>query len=160
MKARILVADDDADHAFFTVRAFQDAHGTDVDITTVRDGAEALDFLHQRGEHSQALRPHLIVLDLKMPKVDGLEVLQAIKEDESLRTIPTVVLSSSDRPQDIQDSYENNANSYVTKPASLTGLREGVSDLARYWIDISTLPDAEQVAAARAEVEARVEAEQ
>ncbi len=149
MRARILVAEDDADHAFFTVRAFQDAHGSGVEITTVQDGEQALDFLHQRGDYADALRPHLIVLDLKMPKIDGLEVLQAIKEDEALRTIPTVVLSSSDRPQDIQDSYDRKANSYVTKPASLTGLRDGVSDLARYWIDVSTLPDADGVTPGR-----------
>lgn len=141
MNARILLAEDDADHAFFTVRAFHDAHGTGVEIVTVRDGEQALDFLHQRGDYADAERPHLVVLDLKMPKVNGLEVLEAIKGDEKLRTIPTVVLSSSDRPQDVTDSYERRANSYVTKPASLTGLREGVQEMARYWIDVATLPN-------------------
>ena len=76
-----------------------------------------------------------------MPKVNGLEVLERIKSDESLRTIPTVVLSSSDRPQDVRDSYEHRANSYVTKPASLSGLREGVRQMAAYWIDVATLPN-------------------
>lgn len=141
MKARILIADDDADHAFFTVRAFREAHGSDVEISTVVDGEEALEFLQQRGKHAGAQRPHLVVLDLKMPKVDGLQVLDAIKNDERLRTIPTVVLSSSDRPQDVKASYELHANSYVTKPANLNGLREGVQDLARYWVDVSTLPN-------------------
>ncbi|MDP3712527.1 MAG: response regulator [Mycobacteriales bacterium] len=141
MKARILVAEDDADHAFFTVRAFHDAHGAGVEIVTVKDGEEALDFLHRRGDYADAERPHLVVLDLKMPKVNGLEVLEAIKGDASLCTIPTVVLSSSDRPEDVRDSYERQANSYVTKPASLSGLREGVQQMARYWIDVSTLPE-------------------
>lgn len=141
MKARVLIAEDDADHAFFTVRAFHDAHGVGVEIVTVQDGEQALDYLHQRGEYEGAARPHLVVLDLKMPKVNGLEVLEQIKSSESLRTIPTVVLSSSDRPQDVQDSYALQANSFVTKPASMSGLREGVQEMARYWIDVATLPD-------------------
>jgi CheY-like chemotaxis protein len=140
VKIRVLVAEDDEDHAFFTVRAFQDAHGVAVEIQTVADGAELLDFLHQRGEHAGALRPHLIVLDLKMPKVSGLEALSTIKDSSELRSIPVVVLSSSDRSEDVADSYAGGANSYVTKPASLSGLRQGVSDLAKYWIDVSALP--------------------
>jgi CheY-like chemotaxis protein len=141
MTARVLLAEDDVDHAFFTVRAFRDAHGEDVEMHTVRDGEEALEYLHARGRYEGAQRPHLIVLDLKMPKVSGLEVLEHIKRDEELKSIPTVVLSSSDRPEDIKDSYSRSANSYVTKPASLTGLREGVQEMARYWIDVSTLPN-------------------
>ena len=144
MTARVLLAEDDVDHAFFTVRAFKDAHGVDVEMHTVRDGQEALDYLHRRGRYEGAERPHLIVLDLKMPKVNGLEVLQQIKQDDNLRTIPTVVLSSSDRPEDIRGSYANSANSYVTKPASLTGLREGVQEMARYWIDVASLPNGQQ----------------
>ena len=141
MTARVLLAEDDEDHAFFTVRAFHDAHGGDVEMHTVRDGQEALDYLHQRGKYADAERPHLIVLDLKMPKVSGLELLEHIKADESLRSIPAVVLTSSDRPEDIRDSYARSANSYVTKPANLTGLREGVQKMARYWIDVATLPN-------------------
>ena len=141
MTARVLVAEDDVDHAYFTVRAFHDAHGDKVEMHTVRDGQEALDYLHPRGEYAAAQRPHLIVLDLKMPRVNGLELLEKIKADESLRTIPAVVLTSSDRPEDIQDSYDRNANSFVTKPASLTGLRSGVQGLARYWIDVAQLPE-------------------
>jgi CheY-like chemotaxis protein len=141
MTARVLLAEDDVDHAFFTVRAFHDAHGGAVEMHTVRDGQEALDYLHQRGKYVDAERPHLIVLDLKMPKVSGLELLEHIKADESLKSIPAVVLTSSDRPEDIRDSYERSANSYVTKPANLTGLREGVQEMARYWIDVATLPD-------------------
>ena len=76
-----------------------------------------------------------------MPKVNGLEVLEQVKADASLRSIPIVVLTSSDRPEDVQGSYSGGASSYVTKPASLTGLREGVQQMARYWIDVATLPD-------------------
>ena len=138
---RVLLAEDDVDHAFFTVRAFRDAHDGEVEMHTVADGEEALDYLHRRGKYEGAPRPNLIVLDLKMPKVNGLEVLEQIKADASLRTIPTVVLTSSDRPEDVKDSYVGGANSYVTKPASLTGLREGVQEMARYWIDVATLPN-------------------
>ncbi len=141
MTARVLLAEDDVDHAFFTERAFRETHGADVEMHTVRDGAEALDYLHRRGRYESARRPHLIVLDLKMPKVSGLEVLEQIQQDAELRAIPTVVLSSSDRPEDICDSYARSANSYVTKPASLTGLRSGVQEMARYWLDIASLPD-------------------
>ena len=140
MRTRVLLAEDDEDHAFFTVRAFRDTHGVAVEMQTVRDGAELLDFLHQRGEYADAQRPHLILLDLKMPKVSGLEALSEIKECASLRSIPVVVLSSSDRPEDVADSYAGGANSYVTKPASLSGLREGVQELAKYWIEVSALP--------------------
>jgi CheY-like chemotaxis protein len=141
MTARVLLAEDDVDHAFFTVRAFRDAHGEDVEMHTVRDGEEALDYLYARGRYEGARRPHLIVLDLKMPKVGGLELLERIKGDDDLKSIPTVVLSSSDRPEDVKGSYERAANSYVTKPASLTGLREGVQEMARYWIDVASLPN-------------------
>jgi CheY-like chemotaxis protein len=139
-EACVLLAEDDIDHAYFTVRAFRDAHGLAVQMHTVTDGEEALDFLHRRGKYRDATRPNLIVLDLKMPKVNGLEVLEQIKADAELRTIPIVVLTSSDRPEDVADSYTGGANSFVTKPASLTGLREGVREMARYWIDVATLP--------------------
>lgn len=139
--ARVLLAEDDEDHAFFTVRAFREAHGQDVEMHTVTDGAQALDYLHRRGEYADAPRPNLIVLDLKMPKVSGLEVLEQVKGDDSLRNIPTVVLTSSDRPEDVKESYASGANSYVTKSASLAGLGQGVQELARYWIDVATLPN-------------------
>ena len=141
MTARVLLAEDDEDHAFFTVRAFKDAHGGGVEMHTVRDGEEALDYLHRRGRYEGAERPNLIVLDLKMPKVSGLELLEHLEADEDLRVIPTVVLSSSDRPEDIQGSYRRSANSYVTKPASLSGLREGVQEMARYWVGVASLPN-------------------
>ncbi len=140
-KPRVLLAEDDIDHAFFTARAFQDAHGPDVDMRTVSDGEQLLDYLNQRGEFTGAARPHLVVLDLRMPKKSGLEVLAEMHQNEDLRSIPVVVLSSSDRPEDVSESYARGANSYVTKPASMTGLRTGVGELARYWIDVASLPE-------------------
>ena len=134
--ARVLLAEDNSDHAFFTTRAFQEAHGGELDMHTVTDGEQLLSYLKQEG----ALRPHLVVLDLRMPKKSGLEVLAEMRQDAELRRIPVVVLSSSDRPEDVEQSYARGANSYVTKPASLSGLREGVGQLARYWMDIASLP--------------------
>ena len=138
---RVLLAEDNSDHAFFTTRAFQEAHGGDLYMHTVTDGEQLLEYLRQQGDYADALRPHLVVLDLKMPKKNGLEVLAEMREDEQLSRIPVVVLSSSDRVEDISESYARGANSYVTKAASLTGLREGVGELARYWMDIASLPE-------------------
>lgn len=140
-RPRVLLAEDNVDHAFFTTRAFQCAHGSDLDIQTVTDGEHLLDYLHQRGAFVDAPRPHLLVLDLKMPKKGGLEVLAEMREYEELRTIPVVVLSSSDRPEDVSASYARGANCYVTKPASMSGLREGVGELAKYWMDVASLPE-------------------
>lgn len=140
-RPRILLAEDNVDHAFFTVRAFRDAHGDSLEMSTVTDGEQLLDYLHQRGAFVDAPRPHLIVLDLKMPKKGGLEVLAEMQNEADLRSIPVVVLSSSDRSEDINASYAGGANSYVTKPTSLSGLRDGVSQLAKYWMDLASLPE-------------------
>ena len=138
---RVLLAEDNVDHAFFTTRAFSDAQGGDLEMHTVSDGEQVLDYLHQRGGFADAARPHLIVLDLKMPKKGGLEVLAEIAGDAGLRNIPVVVLSSSDRPEDIDESYALGANSYVTKPASASSLHDGLRELARYWMDVASLPE-------------------
>jgi CheY-like chemotaxis protein len=138
---RVLLAEDNVDHAFFATRAFRDAKGDDLVMDTVVDGEQVLDYLYQRAGFAHAARPHLIVLDLKMPKKGGLEVLAEIADDAALRSIPVVVLSSSDRPEDIDESYARGANSYVTKPASAAGLRDGLVELARYWMDVASLPE-------------------
>lgn len=140
-RPRVLLAEDNADHAFFTTRAFHDAHGDALEMHTVSDGEELLDYLNRRGRFVGAARPHLVVLDLKMPKKGGLEVLTEMQQDPELRTIPVVVLSSSDRSEDVSASYARGANSYVTKPASLSGIREGVGQLAKYWMDVASLPE-------------------
>ena len=140
MTTRVLLAEDNADHAFFTVRAFRSVHGDSVEIETVPDGEQALDYMHRRGAYADRQRPHLVILDIRMPRVDGLTVLQEIKENADLRSIPVVVLSSSDRADDIEDTYRRGGNSYVTKPSTLDGLRHGVRDLATYWVEVATLP--------------------
>lgn len=138
--AVVLLAEDNTDHAFFTSRAFQEVHGSGLQMRTVSDGEQVMSYLRREGSFADAPRPNLIVLDLRMPKKGGLEVLAELQADASLATIPVVVLSSSDRPEDISLSYARGANSFVTKSMSLPGLRDRVSNLARYWMDVATLP--------------------
>ena len=141
MTTRVLLAEDDADHAFFAVRAFQEVHGNSVQVFTVKDGEEALEYLTRTGRHPDAARPDLIVLDVKMPRRSGLEVLSTIKKTANLQSIPVVMLSSSDRQEDIRRSYDAGANSYVTKSTTPEGLSGGVRDLAAYWLGVASLPD-------------------
>ena len=130
---RVLVADDNEDHRFLTIRALRDIPDIELEIETAADGEEAL-------EAVRAERPHLVLLDLKMPKVDGFDVLRAIKGNPELRTIATVVLTSSDRPEDVRTAYELGGNSYVTKPTTAAGLRDGLRKLGEYWTGVSRLP--------------------
>ena len=137
---RILLAEDNEDHRFLTVRALRDLRDVQLEIDTVADGEEALDYVHGRKGYVGRKRPDLVLLDIKMPKVDGLEVLRQLKEHPDLKAIPTVVLSSSDRVEDINTAYELGGNSYVTKPATLSGMREGLRQLGEYWSGLVTLP--------------------
>ena len=132
---RVLVADDNEDHLFLTVRALQEVPDVDLEIETVTDGEQALGAVY--GDRP----PHLILLDLKMPKVNGLEVLERIKSDDTLRTIPIVVLTSSERREDVDTAYRLGTNCYVTKPSTGAGLREGLRRVSSYWTTLATLPE-------------------
>jgi CheY-like chemotaxis protein len=136
------VAEDNEDHLFLTTRALEQTNGSvRLEVQGVRDGEEALDYFYRRGKYQDAARPHLCLLDLKMPKVDGLEVLAKIKSDPELRSIPVVVLTSSDRPEDVAETYRRGGNSFVTKPVSPTGMREGLRDITDYWMHVADLPE-------------------
>ena len=137
---RVLIAEDNDDHRFLTVRALSDIEDVELEIETVADGAEALDFVHRRNGYAGKELPHLVLLDIKMPKVDGLEVLRQLKSHPELRTIPAVMLSSSDRQEDIDTAYELGTNSYVTKPATASGMRTGLKKLGEYWAGLAELP--------------------
>lgn len=141
----ILVCDDDEDDRMLTRQALEDAHISNA-VHFVEDGEQLLDFLYQRGAYSgetgEAPRPGLILLDLNMPKLDGREALKAIKEDESLRDIPVVVLSTSRLDEDIARSYQLGVNSFITKPVTFSGLVEAMNVLGRYWLEIVELPPA------------------
>jgi CheY-like chemotaxis protein len=137
---RILIAEDNEDHVFLAVRALKDMNGTHLVVDAVRDGAEALDYIRGEGRFKGRATPNLILLDIKMPKVDGLEVLRILKEDPEFKVIPVVMLSASERPEDIDASYKLGANSFVTKPAGVGAFRDGLAKLKHFWVDLSSLP--------------------
>jgi CheY-like chemotaxis protein len=109
-------------------------------LSVVSDGDEALDYLHRRGAHADAPRPDLILLDLNLPGKSGREVLAEVKADENLRRIPVVVLTSSQAEQDIVESYNLNANCYVTKPVDLDQFMRVVRSIEDFWLTVVKLP--------------------
>src|ERR1700681_2373173 len=113
---QLLLVEDSPGDVRLTLEAFRDAN-TSVKLHLAKDGEEAMAFLRHEGKHADAPRPHLILLDLELPKMDGREVLALIKKDDVLKTIPTVVLSTSHAAADVVKSYRLHANCYLTKPA-------------------------------------------
>ena len=113
-------------------------------IRIVRDGAEALDFLFCRGAHvnREFLAPKLVLLDMKLPKVDGLEVLQAIRQDERTKLIPVVALTSSREQRDLIESYRLGVNSYIQKPLDFNQFQNLVQQLGLYWLVVNQTPNA------------------
>ena len=111
-------------------------------IQIARDGAEALDFLFCRGAHAERefAVPKMVLLDIKLPKVDGIEVLHAIREDERTRMIPVVVLTSSNEQKDMVESYELHVNSYIQKPVEFDQFQEVVRQLGLYWLVVNQTP--------------------
>ena len=138
---RVLVADDNEDQLFLTIRALRDVEGVSIEVEAVREGVEALDFVYRRGDYANRPRPHLILLDLKMPKMDGLEVLERLKGDPELRSIPVVVLTSSERPEDVDATYRVGGNSYIAKPSNVGWFRSSMRDLSDYWMTLASLPE-------------------
>ena len=109
-------------------------------LTIVSDGAEAMDFLHRLGKHSNVPRPNLIILDLNLPKRDGREVLAMIKSDRDLKRIPVVVLTTSKSQEDITVTYNLNANCYITKPIGFEQFIAVVRSIERFWLTAAKLP--------------------
>jgi CheY-like chemotaxis protein len=138
---RILVAEDSANDLELTLAALEENRLAN-DVITVRDGAEALDYLYRRGAYADRSggNPALVLLDLKMPKVDGIEVLRQIKQDEDLRRIPVVMLTSSREEQDLLRSYELGVNAYVVKPVAFTEFMSAVKQLGGFWGVINEPP--------------------
>jgi len=140
-KAILLVEDNDDDVAL-TLRAFKRSHLMNP-LVVARDGVEALDFLFARGAHADRASkglPTLVILDLKLPKLDGLGVLKAIRADERTRFLPVVILTSSKEEQDLVSGYTLGANSYVRKPVDFTEFIEAVKVLGIYWLMINQIP--------------------
>lgn len=137
----ILLIEDNQDDVDLTIRALK-RNGLINEIAVARDGAEALDFLFTRGEHAErrATMPQLILLDIRLPKLSGLEVLKELRQDERTRLLPVVMLTSSKEEQDLIDSYNNGANSYVQKPVSFDEFNEAVRQLGVYWLVLNQVP--------------------
>lgn len=132
---QILLVEDNEDHAELILRSLAEHHVANK-ITHASDGAEALDILLGRGPYleSPALRPDLVLLDLRLPKVNGLEVLSAVRRSETISEIPIVILTTSEGEQDIAKAYELKANAYVVKPVDFSKFVELMRDLGLFWL--------------------------
>lgn len=139
----ILLVEDNADDVELTLRALK-RHNLANRVHVARDGAEALEFLFNGAKEPRPtdIGPRVILLDLKLPKVNGLEVLKEIKSHEQLRNTPVVVLTSSAEEPDIAKSYELGANSYIVKPVNFDGFSEAVRNLGMYWLLLNRPPAA------------------
>jgi two-component system, response regulator len=138
----ILLVEDNPDDEELTTRALRHARVAN-DLVVARDGAEALDFLFGTGAHAGrdlSRMPAVILLDLKLPKLSGLEVLQRLRGDQRTRLIPTVILTSSSEDEDMLKSYRHGANSYVRKPVEFGAFATAVSQLGVYWMLINQSP--------------------
>jgi two-component system response regulator len=138
----ILLADDDADDRAFAIEACRECRFTN-DITGVADGEELMEYLRRTGRYSARTdrrNPSLILLDLRMPRMDGFEVLKALKADPKLQSIPVVVLTTSEAEEDIVRSYSLGVNSFITKPVTFAGLVQAVRTLGQYWFELVELP--------------------
>jgi len=139
MPIEVLLVEDNPGDVRLTQEVFLDANPS-VHLHVASDGVEAMAFLRREGSHSQAPRPDLVLLDLNLPKMDGREVLALIKKDESLKTIPTVILTTSDAEGDIAKSYRLQANCYLTKPVQLTAFEALVKSINDFWLTKAKLP--------------------
>ncbi len=138
----ILLVEDNADDEEFTLRALRRAKVTNPIIVT-RDGGEAVDFLFGGGVHSdrdRSVPPAVVLLDLKLPKLSGIDVLRRIRSEESTRLIPVVILTSSSEEEDMLKSYQSGANSYVRKPVEFADFAHAVSQLGIYWTLLNEPP--------------------
>ncbi|WNV84384.1 response regulator [Umezawaea sp. Da 62-37] len=135
----VLLVEDDPGDALMTQEAFEH-HKIKNSLHIVRDGVEALQFLRREGEHANAPRPGLILLDLNLPRMDGREVLAEVKADERLRSIPVVVLTTSEAEEDILRSYNLHANAYVTKPVDFDRFIEVVRQIDDFFVTVVKLP--------------------
>ncbi len=138
----ILLVEDNLGDARLTREALKEGKVYN-NLHWVKDGVEALEFLHRRGKHKNAPRPDIILLDLNLPKKDGREVLQEIKEDNLLKRIPVVILTTSKAEEDVLRTYALHANCYVTKPVDLEQFIKVVRSIDNFWLTVVTLPDGE-----------------
>jgi CheY-like chemotaxis protein len=135
----LLVEDNEAD-VRLTLEAFREAKVRNR-LWVVEDGVEALAFLRRQGRHAEVPRPDLILLDLNLPRKDGRQVLQEIKNDESLKRIPVVILTTSRAEEDVGRAYDLHANCYITKPVDFNHFMEVVKSIEDFWLTVVKLPN-------------------
>ena len=138
----VMLVEDNADHAELVIRTLQDHHIANT-IKHFSDGQTALDYLLRRGEYENpesSPYPHMILLDLRLPRVDGLEVLRIIKEQDALKTIPVIILTTSEAEKDVARAYDNHVNSYLVKPVGFDEFSKLMQDLGFYWLGWNTHP--------------------
>ena len=139
----ILLVEDNPDDAGLVIRALK-KHNLANNLIHLSDGAQALDFIFCKGEFAERQindRPKVIFLDLKMPKVDGLKVLQAIREDKRTESIPVVIMTSSHEERDIVEGYRLGVNSYIVKPVDFDNFSKAVAELGFYWLLLNKVPN-------------------
>ena len=139
MSIEVLLVEDSPGDVRLTQEAFRDANGS-IKLHVASDGVEAMAFLRREGAFVNAPRPDFILLDLNLPKMDGREVLALIKEDENLKMIPTVILTTSDAEADIVKSYQLRANCYLSKPVQLDEFENLVKSINDFWLTRAKLP--------------------
>jgi two-component system, chemotaxis family, response regulator Rcp1 len=139
MPLHVLLVEDNLGDVRLTQEAFREANRS-IHLHVASDGVEAMSFLRQEGAHVDAPRPDLILLDLNLPRMDGREVLAQIKADERLKTIPTVILTTSEAEVDILKSYQLQANSYLCKPVELDAFDKVVKSINDFWLTTAKLP--------------------
>lgn len=135
----IFLVEDDPDHEALTVRALRKANIAN-EIIIAHDGEEAVEMLFGSGPKSLSTQPQVILLDLKLPKIDGLEILRRIRENDSTRMLPVVILTSSDEERDIVRSYQMGVNSYIRKPVNFNEFAEATRQLGMYWLILNECP--------------------
>jgi two-component system, chemotaxis family, response regulator Rcp1 len=139
MPIHVLLVEDSPGDVRLTQEAFRDATAS-IQLHVASDGVEAMAFLRQQGAYSASPRPDLILLDLNLPKMDGRQVLAHIKEDQSLKLIPTVILTTSEAESDIVMSYQLQANCYLSKPVQLDAFESLVKNINDFWLTMVKLP--------------------
>jgi chemotaxis family two-component system response regulator Rcp1 len=135
----ILLVDDNTGDIVLTTEALKESNCKN-HVSTARDGVEALEFLRRTGKFATAPRPDLVLLDINMPRMNGSEVLAAIREDQDLKLIPVVMLTSSESADDINRAYELRANCFVTKPADYDEMVKAVQAIDVFWTTVAKLP--------------------
>lgn len=136
----LLVEDNDGD-ILLTLEAFKELKIKN-NVAVVKDGAEAIEFLKKQGQYAGSQAPHLILLDINMPRLNGIEVLDFIKQDEKLKKIPVIMLTTSSSDADISACYEKSANCFITKPLDFGNFLNVVQSIESFWFSIAQLPKA------------------